>query len=289
MKPFFAFCLVAWAVFSAGVPAWAQPNTPAYAAKMAYEAAHSFDADTLLQYACIEGEERMNIRQFFADQVHKLEQVYGLDWNQVTIDFSQVRYEVLEQTPDQARVRISGPYVINYLGEKEVDEDPDVIIVQMVDGQWLMCGDQDLAQQPLMDQSVSLDPYGPVYAAKMSYEAAHSLDADGFGQWSCVDTATLADLKAEFEKQQNIAARAVGVQWSQVHIDFSRLTYELLEQVDDRARVRVQGSYVITYPGGREVDDDPDVVLVQLVNGQWLMCGDQDQANMPLSPYSSNN
>ena len=308
---------VVLAVVLAVVLSWtpaaeAQPNTPEYAARMAYEAAHSFDVDTLLEYACIEGREQAEIRQFFADQVHGLEQNYGLDWNQVTIDFSQVRYQVLEQVGDQARVRITGPYVILYQGEREVDEDPDVIIVQKVDGRWLMCGDQDMAQYPLAGEPVGNAPQSapppsggflvgkpspagetrpdtPEYAARMAYETAHRLDAEGFARWACVEASVLEQLKADFVDLQQAAARSVGVPWSQVDMDFSRLTYELLEQVEDQARVRVRGDYVITYPGGREVDEDPDVILMRKVDGRWLMCGDQDMASMPLSPYSSPN
>lgn len=264
--------------------AWAapEPGTPEYAARMVYEGGHTLNFAMMADHACMTEQDREELKTFFASQIEELRRA-GVDYDAVGYDFSQVVYTLVEQDRDLARVRIAGPYAIIMPTGTEWDEDPDVIIVQRIDGQWRMCGDQSRANMPLAEYRAWLEGSGsvagqapvsgpsPVEVTSAFCEAVYRIDAHTMEANMCraMRGAGLVEMAENARKEFD----TMGVDWSKVQHDFTGLRYELVRQEGGMAEVRLTGSYVRTHPviGGKEQQED-QVFMLRAEDGRWVVC-----------------
>jgi hypothetical protein len=277
--PVFLFCFV---VAAAPARAETQPGSPEHAVRMVYEGGHSLNYAMMAEHACMTEQERAELKAFFAAQIQEL-RAAGVDFDAISYDFSHLKYTLVEQDRDLARVRIEGPYAIIGPGGADWDQDPDLVIAQRLDGQWKMCGDQTRSSMPLAQYRAWLeDPASvagsapvagpsPVEVTRAFCEAVFSIDAPGMRRNMCraMRTAGLAEM-AEGALQK---FEGMGVDWNDVRHDFSGLHYELVRQEGGMAEVRLSGTYVREHPvvGGREQHEN-QIFTLKNEDDRWVIC-----------------
>ncbi|MGE4292684.1 MAG: hypothetical protein AB7E32_10795 [Desulfovibrio sp.] len=281
----FAFSLILLVLPLLAAPALAgpEPGTPEYAAQMVYEGGHSLNYAMMIEHACMSEQERDELKAFFESQIAEL-RAAGVDFDKIGYDFSKVEYTLLEQDADLARVEIRGPYAILSPTGPQWDEDPDLLLVQRIDGHWKMCGDQTRSNLPLSDYRLWMkDPAAlageappepgasPEEVARAFCEAVYRIDAEAMEANMCkaMRDSGLADMAQgalrEFE--------SMGVDWSEVKHDFSGLRYELVRQEGGMAEVRLTGMYKRTHSklGGEEQQEN-QVFTLKAEDGRWVVC-----------------
>jgi hypothetical protein len=265
-----------------GLVAGPAPDSPEYAARMVYEGGHSLNYEMMARHACMSEQDRAELKAFFESQIAEL-RAAGVEFDKIGYDFSKVEYTLLEQDQDLARVRISGPYAILSPTGPQWDEDPDVVIVQRIGGEWKMCGDQTRSNLPLSDYRVWLENPSalageapesgpsPVEVARAFCEAVYRIDAQAMQANMCkamrdsglVDMAEAA--LREFE--------GMDVKWADMKHDFSGLRYELVRQEGGMAEVRLTGTYKREHPtlGGEEQQEN-QLFTLKAEDGRWVVC-----------------
>lgn len=274
----------------AAAPAWASepvptppaPGTPENAARMVYEGGHSLNYAMMADHACMTEQERGELKAFFESQIAEL-RAGGVDFDKIGYDFSHVRYSLLEQDNDLARVEIRGPYAIIGPSGPDWDEDPDIIIIQQIEGQWKMCGDQTRSKLPLAEYRVWLDNPSalageaptsgpsPVEVTQAFCEAVYRIDGQAMEAQMCRAmresgiTAMAEEALHEFD--------GMGVDWKEVEHDFTGLRYELVRQEGGLAEVRLSGTYKRNHPtiGGEEQQEN-QVFTLKGEDGRWVVC-----------------
>ncbi|MEF2146200.1 MAG: hypothetical protein V3573_12210 [Desulfovibrionaceae bacterium] len=264
-----------------------RPGTPEFAAKQAYEGGHSLNFEMMAASACMSEADRQELKAFFDAQIEELRQG-GIDLALVRYDFSGLNYTLLEQDRELARVEITGPYIISGPMGTNRDQDPDVLILEKIDGRWLMCGDQDRARMPLAEyraglgapeasdtveagEEVAVSGPSPVEATRMFCESVYRIDGPVMEKFMCAEMreAGVAEMAGEARSE----FEASGVRWSEVKHDFTNLRYQELRREGDQAEVRLTGRYAFTHPqlGDNEQEEDQVFRLV-VEDGRWVVC-----------------
>lgn len=260
----------------------AEPNTPEYAAQMAYDGWKRLDFDTYAAHACLNGEEREQLRRHFEAQARERTLQMDMNATDINYDFSQMRYTLLEQDAELARVRIEGTYnMITPLGI-ETGAETGVVLLERRDGVWKMCGEQDLAQLPLAEyrtrvadreNGLELDPDAPTpeQVIQAFAEATYLFDADAMEQTVC--RAMIASGLSELVRQARNDVESGPIPWEEVQHDFSKLHYELVDQTERTAEVRLYGIYTRTHPDMEdEVVEEDQVFSLIVEDGRWRFC-----------------
>lgn len=118
-------------------------------------------------------------------------------------------------------------------------------------------------------------PGDPVSVAKQAVSISLAYDLDGLSALSCEQMRTeIADQRADFEETMNIL-KGMGVDLSQVRYDMSGVTFELMEQNEFTAKVRMGGVLTVKVPGlPEESQEQNQEIELRKEEGNWLVCSE---------------
>ncbi len=109
------------------------------------------------------------------------------------------------------------------------------------------------------------DAPGPEDVAKAAFEATVSADMNTAKPLYCEVMQSIFPSQEEVDAMQ----KELDINFS---FDFSGLTYTLVEQEEDSAKVAVSGTLIVTTPAGEEkLERNDEIPLIKTDKG-WLVC-----------------